>query len=75
MRQLNWLSRTALAIVCLLGAPAVAGSDEPASTSPAPAAKEDAATKFLRIRRDDQQQPVALETAVTRYVPKPSTDQ
>jgi hypothetical protein len=72
MRQRSWLSRTVLTIVCLASAPAVAGSDEPATASPAAAAKDDAATKFLRVRRDDRQQPVALETAVTRYVPKPS---
>lgn len=32
------------------------------------------ATRFLRVRRDDAKQPVALETAVTRYVSKPGQE-
>jgi hypothetical protein len=39
---------------------------------PAPVKKADkkpVASKFLRIKRDDNKQPVALETAITRYVP------
>jgi len=34
----------------------------------------DQATKFLRIRRDDDKQPLALETSVTHYVSKPGRD-
>jgi len=38
------------------------------------AADAQEATRFLRVRRDDAKQPVALETAVTRYVSKPGQE-
>ncbi|MHB8972768.1 MAG: TraB/GumN family protein [Pirellulaceae bacterium] len=44
-------------------------SGKPDSGKPDSGKPDDDATKFLRVRRDDQKQPVALETAVTRYVP------
>lgn len=60
--------------------PATGAQD--AATAPATAVGQDAAkeegaapasdtTQFMRVRRDDQQQPVALETAVTGYGSKP----
>ncbi|MHB0956014.1 MAG: TraB/GumN family protein [Pirellulaceae bacterium] len=76
-----WLSSVALTVFYLFGA-AVVNGDEPAgsaSTAVAvmgqPKGQQADTTKFLRVRRDDQGQPVALETAVTRYVPKATSDQ
>jgi hypothetical protein len=67
MRQV--LNRRLLAgmFLVLFSASAV-GSEGPPTVS-APSAKPSAdSTKFLRVRRDEDQQPTALETAVTRYV-------
>lgn len=51
---------------CVVGVPCGAEETAPA----AGAAVHDAeATKFLRVVRDAQRQPTALETAVTRYAP------
>jgi hypothetical protein len=49
-------------LVILASAP-LARSDTPAD------AKKSGSGKFLRLRRDAKQQPVALETAVVRYIP------
>jgi hypothetical protein len=38
-------------------------------TADAPALKKVEPTKFIRVTRDDKDQPLALETSITRYVP------
>ncbi len=75
MRRSKWLILAFWASAVLLGAPAVTFSDGPKVEAPPEATAVDQATKFLRIRRDDDKQPVALETAVTHYVSKPGRDQ
>src|SRR5688572_15059353 len=45
-------------------------SEEKASPEPAAAPqKQVEQPKFVRVRRDDQGQPLAMETAVVRYIP------
>lgn len=75
MRRSKWLILAFWASAVLLGAPAVTFSDGPKVEALPEATAVDQATKFLRIRRDDDKQPVALETAVTHYVSKPGRDQ
>ena len=66
-----------LALLCAAPAAAPALSADRPSAADAPAVAEtpgDAAqrsddSKFIRITRDDKGQPIALETAVVRYVP------
>ncbi len=57
-------------VVCLLfdvlASRGWTAQDAPAASA-LPPATGDAATKFLRVQRDERQQAVALETAVTRY--------
>jgi hypothetical protein len=49
---------------------APASSAEPATAAPPKAeAKKPATPKYLRIRRNDKGEPIALETAVVRFVP------
>jgi hypothetical protein len=55
------------ALVAFTAAP-LAWADTPVD-SKNPKDKKSGAGKFLRIRRDAKEQPVALETAVVRYVP------
>lgn len=50
----------------VLDRPGLAVADEPRS-SDKPADRKPAASSFLRIRRDKQGEPLALETAVVRY--------
>jgi hypothetical protein len=76
MKRPSWLALLAAAWLVWTGS---ARSDEPLTNpgtdktkADAPAAKEDekpAEPKFIRIRRNDQKQPVAMETAVVRYLP------
>ena len=45
-------------------------ADELQPLAKQPTASSGSSAKYLRIRRDEQEQPIALETAVTRYVSK-----
>jgi hypothetical protein len=64
-RKALWL---ALGAVCLAWAgPALADPPAAAKTEPK---KKPEPTKFLRVKRDKGDTPIALETAVVRYVPK-----
>src|SRR5437762_3696575 len=56
-----------LTLLALSTAPLV-WADTPAEAKPQNA-KKSGAGKFLRIRRDAKEQPIALETSVVRYVP------
>jgi hypothetical protein len=71
----NGLILASCAGAVLLGTLAVTLGDGPKVEAPSEAKSVDQATTFLRIRRDDDKQPVALETAVTHYVSKPGRDQ
>jgi hypothetical protein len=75
------LMAVCLALVCLISSrplvadePKPAAPETPAAGTPdgkkeAPAAKaEDAGPKFIRVRRNDKGKPLAMETAVVRYV-------
>lgn len=75
MTRNTWLIWIAWATATLLGTPSVTSSDEPKVATPAEAQAADQATAFLRVRRDDDKQPVALETSVTHYVSKPGGGQ
>ncbi len=44
------------------------------STSAQKAKAENESAKYLRVRRDKDQEPVALETSITRYVKKRGAD-
>jgi hypothetical protein len=79
MRRPSWLALLAAAWLVWTGS---ARGDEPLTKPAADAAKGDAAAKdagkdgdktaepkFIRIRRNDKQEVVAMETAVVRYVP------
>lgn len=74
MTRSNWLFLISSAGALLWATSAPAVEDEPkASAQAAPkvvAATGEEANKFMRIRRDDDNQPIALETAITRYVSK-----
>jgi hypothetical protein len=64
--------RAVVALLLLLAYLAPTRADEPAKAAPAPKkaeAKKAAAPKYLRIRRNDKGEPIALETAVVRFVP------
>ena len=74
MTRNSWLILTAWASAAVLGMPSVTLSDEPKVETPVKAKAVDQATEFLRLRRDDDKQPVALETSVTHYVSKPGRD-
>src|SRR5262249_1097237 len=60
-----------LASLLLLFVPALqAQSPQPAKK---PTIQKAAPTQFIRIQRDDKKQPLALETAIVRYVPADGT--
>jgi len=56
-----------LAILCLIAYLAPVRAQQAPAT--VPKADADKKTKFLRIKRDDKKQPVAMETAIVHYVP------
>lgn len=58
----------ALGVVCLAWAGPALAADQPADKK-AEAKKKPEPTKFLRVRRDKGDTPIALETATVRYVP------
>ncbi len=58
----------ALGLVCLASAPLLAADKKP---EPKKAAES---TKFLRLKRDAKENPLALEVAITRYVPVDGTN-
>src|SRR5579885_588658 len=64
LRRAAWL---ALGAVCLAWAAPAPAADPPAQAEPKKKAEP---TKFLRVKRDKHDTPVALETAVVRYVPR-----
>jgi hypothetical protein len=79
MRRPSWLALLAAAWLVWTGS---ARGDEPLTkTDPGKAAEDAAAVgtekdgdkpaepKFIRVRRNDKKQPVAMDTAVVRYVP------
>jgi hypothetical protein len=73
MTRSNWLILMFSAGALLWTSSAPAAEDEPKTTASAAsqaASSADDAGKFMRIRRDADNQPIALETAVTRYVSK-----
>jgi hypothetical protein len=74
MTRSNWLILASWASVVFLGTAPITRGDEPKVQPSAEAKTGDETTKFMRVRRDDQKQPVALETAVTHYVSKTGQD-
>lgn len=52
------------------GAVREAAPKRPPAEAPAPPKAEPEATKFLRVTRDRDRQPLTLETAIVRYVPE-----
>lgn len=71
---LAWLLLCSLVAYSLVAIRAVSAEEKPAEapanevpTKEAPA--KPAEPQFIRVRRDDQGQPLAMETAVVRYVP------
>lgn len=63
-----WTTRF-LATLTLVACAVTAQADE--KTSPTEGAEQDKTVKYLRVRRDKDKQPEALETAITRFVSKP----
>lgn len=65
------MARAALAVFMLLMYLAPTRAAEPAKAAPTPKKVEakKAAPKYLRIRRNDKGEPIALETSVVRFVP------
>jgi hypothetical protein len=65
--------RSAKLVVFLLNlllisfAPVLQAQSPPAAKKPA--VQKSASTQFIRLQRDDKKEPVALETAIVRYVP------
>jgi hypothetical protein len=59
----------ALGALCLALAGPVLAADPPAEKKP-DAKKKPEPTTFLRVKRDKKDTPIALETAIVRYVPK-----
>lgn len=67
-------------MVGLTGVPLASGEDKPASGTPAVVATtqdkpssgnaESNPAQYMRVRRDEKKEPLALETAVARFVPK-----
>jgi hypothetical protein len=72
MKRLSLLA-SLLAVIGLAPASWVVGADPATAPAVAKAAPESPANaepeeaKFIRLRRDDQKQPIAMETAVVRY--------
>ncbi len=58
----------ALGVACLVWTGRAPADDAPAKAR-LPEAKKKDATKFLRVKRDAKDNPLALETATVRYVP------
>ncbi len=66
-------------VVCAMVTWPVLGEDKPveqgkdataAATSPSTSGTTNKSAQYLRVRRDAQQEPLALETAISRFVPK-----
>jgi hypothetical protein len=77
MRRPSWLAPLAAAWLVWTGStrgdepltPEKAGRPADASALAKPASEKPAEPRFIRVRRGDKQQPLAMETSVVHYVP------
>lgn len=69
MSRLHRAVGLALGAVCLALIGPAPAADPPAANKPEPKKKAEPTT-FLRVKRDKKDTPIALETAIVRYVPK-----
>jgi hypothetical protein len=66
LRRASWL---ALGVVCLAWAGRAPAAEPPADAKTEPKKKAEP-QKYLRVKRDKKDTPIALETATVRFVPK-----
>lgn len=69
-RHLALWATAILGILNLVTAPASLRAEEPKAPAKDPAAEAGEGRKYLRVRKGDDQTPLALETAVTRFTAK-----
>jgi hypothetical protein len=68
MKRIHYIHRLWLGVSCLLVA-ALAFAEDAKEAASAPPKKQVDASNFIRVRRDEKKNPLAMETAIVRYVP------
>jgi hypothetical protein len=68
MSQCLEFKRLWLSAFCVLIA-AITFAEEPQNAAPVPPKKEAESASFIRLRRDDKKNPVAMETSIVRFAP------
>ncbi|MCC6125068.1 MAG: hypothetical protein IT426_08910 [Pirellulales bacterium] len=68
MKRIHYFHRIWLGVSCLLFA-ALAFAEDAKEAASGPPKKQVDASNFIRVRRDEKKNPVAMETSIVRYAP------